>query len=46
MAFTEFHYYSETLEIDVSVNVILPETRIMAQQEEAHPHIVAHHDHA
>ena len=33
MAFTEFHYYSETLEIDVSVNVILPETRIMAQQE-------------
>ena len=33
MAFTEFHYYSETLEIDVSVNVILPETRIMALQE-------------
>ena len=33
MAFTEFHYYSETLEIDVSVNVILPETRVMAQQE-------------
>ena len=33
MAFTEFHYYSETLEIDVSVNVILPETRIMAQRE-------------
>ena len=33
MAFTEFHYYSETLGIDVSVNVILPETRIMAQQE-------------
>lgn len=33
MAFTEFHYYSETLEIDVSVNVILPETRIMTQQE-------------
>ena len=33
MAFTEFHYYSETLEIDVSVNVILPETRIMAQRD-------------